>query len=110
MFRAHEATTGETKIVTILNGATRTRSEPEINNTPDRAPKGSKKGLTRTSIQIDDELMERARNAVYWTPGASLNRLFIEGAEMLLDALEQKNGGSFPPRGRKKLLTGPRPK
>jgi hypothetical protein len=54
--------------------------------------------------------MERARDAVYWTPGASLNRLFIEGAEMLLDALEKKNGGPFPPRGRKNLLTGPRPK
>ncbi len=86
------------------------KTDPETtkNIEPYRAPMGSKKGLTRTSVQIEEDLMERLRNAVYWTPGASLNRVFLEGAEMLVDALEKQNGKPFPKRGSERLLTGRR--
>lgn len=49
-------------------------------------------------VSIDEKLIERMRNLVYWTPGISLNRLVEESLELCLTALEEKRGGAFPER------------
>ena len=43
-------------------------------------------------------LIERARNAVYWTPGLTLAQLVADALTQSLDALEAQRGEPFPPR------------
>lgn len=52
----------------------------------------------RLTAQIPREIIERARNAVYWTPGLTLAGLTEIAIEKLLDELEEKLGKPFPPR------------
>ena len=61
----------------------------------------------RFSVQIDGELVERVRNAVFWTPGMTMADLVEDGVRRALTAIEKKNGGPFPPR--KSDLKGGRP-
>jgi hypothetical protein len=50
-------------------------------------------------VAFDPELLERARNAVYWTPGMTLTGLANLGLSQAVDDLEQRNGGQpFPAR------------
>jgi hypothetical protein len=42
--------------------------------------------------------MERARNAVYWTPGATLAGLVEEAVRVELAKREAENGSVFRPR------------
>ena len=42
--------------------------------------------------------MERARNAVYWTPGATLAGLVEEALEVELAKREEESGGVFKTR------------
>lgn len=52
----------------------------------------------RLTAQIPREIIERARNAVYWTPGLTLAGLTEIAIEKLLDELEEKQGKPFPQR------------
>lgn len=52
----------------------------------------------RLTAQLPRELIERARNAVYWTPGLTLAGLTEAALEKFLNELEQ--GKPFPPRQR----------
>ena len=49
-------------------------------------------------MQLPAELIERARNAVYWTPGLILNRLAEVALAHTLECMEALRGGPFPPR------------
>jgi hypothetical protein len=50
-------------------------------------------------VAFDPELLERARNAVYWTPGMTLTGLANLGLSQAVDDLEQCNSGQpFPAR------------
>jgi hypothetical protein len=50
-------------------------------------------------VAFDPELLERARNAVYWTPGMTLTGLANLGLSQAVDDLEQRNSGQpFPAR------------
>lgn len=55
----------------------------------------AKAARERVTIALPADLMERARNAVYWTPGATLAGLVEEAVEDAMDLLEQANGGAF---------------
>jgi hypothetical protein len=61
----------------------------------------------RTTIHVDVGLMERIRNAVYWTPGLTLAGMAEEGLRNVLERHERANGGPF--RKRRSELKGGRP-
>ena len=52
----------------------------------------------RLTVNLEPELIERARNAVYWTPGLTLAGLTREALVKALGRLEKENGGTFKPR------------
>ena len=49
-------------------------------------------------MQLPAELIERARNAVYWTPGLTLNRLAEVALAHTLECMEALRGETFPTR------------
>ena len=59
----------------------------------------------RVTVQLDGELVERMKNAVYWTPGLTMAGLAETAIGREVDALEQEHGGSFPLR-REELRPG----
>jgi len=44
------------------------------------------------------EVKERAKNAVFWTPGLTLANLAAQAFTNAVDRLEKKRGEAFPPR------------
>jgi hypothetical protein len=52
----------------------------------------------RFTVQLPVEVTERARNAVYWTPGATLADLVAEALAKHIDDLERERGEPFPER------------
>lgn len=61
----------------------------------------------RLTVHVPVELIERVKNAVYWTPGLTLAGLAEAALTQTVDALEQQHGAPYPPR--KENLTGGRP-
>jgi hypothetical protein len=59
----------------------------------------------RLTAQLPVEVIERARNAVYWTPGLTLAGLVAVALENWIDKLEAERGEPFPPRS-EELKTG----
>jgi len=59
------------------------------------------------TIYLPAELVERAKNAVYWTPGLTLKRLAARGLQRAVEELERSRGDTFPPREHE--LTGGHP-
>jgi hypothetical protein len=57
------------------------------------------------SVQIDAALVEKVRDAAFWTPGLTMADIVEDGVRRALVALEKKNGGPFPPR-KGKVRTG----
>jgi len=52
----------------------------------------------RLTIYLPVDLLERARNTVYWTSGTTLAGLIEQALSHTLDSRESLNGGRFPPR------------
>ncbi len=52
----------------------------------------------RLTAKLPVEVIERARNAVYWTPGMTLASLTHNALDAYIDALEAERGESFPQR------------
>lgn len=67
-------------------------------------PKVSKERLT---IHLPVDLIDRVKNAVFWTPGLTLAALGEEALRAMVDQLEDERGGPFPPR--REELRGGRP-
>lgn len=92
-------------------GSTRTtRKIPKMTNkkkaqeSPQEPPRGGKERLT---VHLPVEVINRAKDAVFWSPGLTLAG-FAEAAFLkALEKLEKENGGPFPPR--KAELKGGRP-
>ena len=78
-----------------------TRKAPE---SPQEAPKGGKERLT---VHLPLEVIDRAKNAVYWSPGLTLAGLAETAFLKALEKLERENGGPFS--ARKAELRGGRP-
>jgi post-segregation antitoxin (ccd killing protein) len=53
----------------------------------------------RVTVSLPAELVERARNAVFWTPGATLAALVEVGIEAEVKRREEENRGAFKARG-----------
>ena len=81
---------------TIVNGGK--RGEPQAD--PARPAK------ERATFQLPADLVERVRDAVYWTPGQTMAAFMEEALRHQLDRVEKKRGGAFPPRHGAALRTG----
>lgn len=64
----------------------------------------------RLTVVIQADLLDRLRNAVYWSAGLTLTALVEDALAETIDRMERKNGKPFPhrmepmKRGRPKLL------
>jgi hypothetical protein len=65
--------------------------------------KSSKK--QRITVQISIEVIERIKNAVYWTPGLTLASLAEDAFSKAVDMLEREKESPFPKR-KNELKTG----
>lgn len=61
----------------------------------------------RFSAYIASNLLDRARNATYWTPGATMNALVEEAVRREVERREKEKGEAFP--ARPTALRGGRP-
>ncbi len=61
----------------------------------------------RTTFHLPADLVDRLRNAVYWTPGLTLAELAETALRDAVATLEKKRGEPFPRR--EKELVGGRP-
>ena len=52
----------------------------------------------RMTLNLAPELIERARDAVYWTPGLTLAGLTEKALVQFLEQLEKERGEPFPQR------------
>lgn len=52
----------------------------------------------RMTVSLPTDLLERMRDAAYWTPGTTMAGLISSALEELLNHLESKNGRPFSPR------------
>lgn len=76
--------------------------EEEINQKPQQQTKPSKQRIT---VQISLDVIERLKNAVYWTPGLTLASLAEEAFSKAVDVLENERKTPFPKR-KEELKTG----
>lgn len=74
----------------------------EEQQTTQKKQKSSKQRIT---VQISEDVIERLKNAVYWTPGLTLASLAEEAFSNAVDALEEEKGAPFPKR-KEELKTG----
>jgi hypothetical protein len=70
----------------------------------EKRPKVEKERLT---VHLSVDLIDRVKNAVYWTPGLTLAGLAEDALREAVDKLEHARGEPFPPRQHE--LTGGRP-
>jgi hypothetical protein len=59
---------------------------------------GSRSKKSSFTVHLREELIERVKNAVYWTPGMTMSGLTEATLEQAIAELERKNGGPFPQR------------
>ena len=60
----------------------------------------------RVTFQLPVELIEKARDAVYFTPGLTMAQLMGDALVAQLKRTVKKRGKPFPSRGGKTLRTG----
>ncbi|MDF0644575.1 MAG: hypothetical protein P0111_11120 [Nitrospira sp.] len=61
-------------------------------------PTAGRQRKQRVTITLSLELLERLRNAVYWTGHGTLARLITEALDDSVSQMEESNGGAFPQR------------
>ena len=52
----------------------------------------------RLTVQIDGEVLDRLRNAVYWTPGLTMTGLVERCIAEAIRGMERRRGAAFPQR------------
>lgn len=53
---------------------------------------------SRVTVNVPTILIERLRNAIYWTKRATLARVITDALDDAVAEMEQANGGVYPPR------------
>jgi hypothetical protein len=75
----------------LINGTkTNGISQPEQSRPP--------ASRQRVTVSLPLMLIERLRNAVYWTDQRTLAQVIVDSLEDTLTAMEHANGGPFPGR------------
>jgi hypothetical protein len=72
--------------------------EKSVNGSVLPAASVSRLGKQRITITLPFALLERLRNAVYWTRQGPLAHLIMEALTSAATRLEQSNGQAFPQR------------
>jgi post-segregation antitoxin (ccd killing protein) len=52
----------------------------------------------RLTVYVPEELLEKARDAAFWTPALTLSDLVVEALKRRLEEMERERGEPFPPR------------
>lgn len=55
-------------------------------------------GRKGVGVLLPEDLVERAKNIVYWSPGVTLSGLIEEGLRSAVERRERANGGPFKNR------------
>jgi predicted DNA binding CopG/RHH family protein len=87
----------------ISTNTGRNEFEEKQDINPQKTAKQSKK--QRITVQISVDVIERIKNAVYWTPGLTLAALAEEAFSKVVDKIEEERGEVFSKR-REELKTG----
>ena len=74
---------------------------------PAPAPASDRTEKQRLTVHVPVHLIDRLKNAVYWTPGLTLAGLAEDAFDRALKSLEKEQGGPFPQRDQE--LRGGRP-
>ena len=73
--------------------------------TPTQKQASSKNQKKRITVQISEDIIERIKNATYWTPGLTLSYLVEKALDREVNQMESDRGSSFEKR-RAELKTG----
>jgi hypothetical protein len=92
---------------TVGDNALHTAAPPTASRAVVAETAPPKQPKERMTFHLPVEVMERAKNAVYWTPGLTLADLAAQALTDAVDRLENKKGEPFAPR--KSELKGGRP-
>lgn len=60
----------------------------------------------KLTVQISENIIERVKNAVWWTPGLTLSEFSEKALVKFVDDLENENGGPFVVRKNEKMRSG----
>lgn len=55
-------------------------------------------GKKQVAVLVSDDIVERAKNIVYWSPGVTLAGLVEESLRLAVERRERANGGAFDER------------
>ncbi len=78
-----------------------------VGTAPARAAKPKRVTKERLTVHLPVELINRVKNAVYWTPGLTLASLAEKALAQRVDELEATRGEAYPQREQE--LRGGRP-
>lgn len=92
LFASADSSNGNS--VAVINGESASSQQKQ---------KSSKK--QRITVQISVDVIERLKNAVYWTPGLTLASLAEDAFSKAVDQLEEEKEAPFPKR-KEELKTG----
>jgi len=63
-------------------------------------------GYQRITFQLDDALVEQAKNIVYWEPSLTLKSFFETAVEKQIEIYEDIHNGHAPQRPCRRLKAG----
>jgi hypothetical protein len=78
--------------------AVETPQHSSVNGTAHLIPSHRQSRKQRVTITLPVALLERLRNAVYWTGHGPLARLIADALDDAVTHMEQSNGQAFPQR------------
>lgn len=93
----------DTRITSLSHNATEVLEDKEWS--PYSSKLQAKSSKQRITVQISAEVIERVKNAVYWTPGLTLASLAEQAFSKAVNALENERKVPFPQR-KEELKTG----
>ena len=79
----------------------------EVNREEEKFDKKVISRRSKVSAEVDYDVADRVKNAVYWTPGLTMERFIEKALEDAIDKLEEDRGGKF--EAREGELVGGRP-
>ena len=82
-------------------------NKSEVNPENSKDEKKAIRKRHKVSAEVDYDVAERVKNAIYWTPGLTMARFIEKALEDAIQKLEDEKGGRFD--AREMELVGGRP-
>ena len=104
---AKRQTIGDNPLDSLIQPVSNNESATAVLDTQEKVinPKENKSPKQRITVQISQDVIERLKNAVYWTPGLTLAAIAEEAFSKAVDRLENERAATFPKR-KNELKTG----